>query len=151
MSLDFEKYVGKGVIGDVSTVVLYASGVNWKMASGISSPVKNRSKRQHHAHEYMSRIPGAATRPGAELKEQCKQVKSWYNRPRGPPTQQWAANRPRAPARLQAATRPPATCSPLAKTGPPLAIQNLFVLVAAPNIWTISRKWILVLRRNTPF
>ena len=32
--------------------------------------------------------------------------------------------------------RPPATCSPLAKTGPLVAIQNLFMLVAAPNIWT---------------
>jgi len=34
-----------------------------------------------------------------------------------------------------------------AKTGPPVAIQNLFVLVAAPNIWTNSKvKNILVLR-----
>jgi len=30
MSLDFEKYVTKGVIGDLSAVALYTSGVNWK-------------------------------------------------------------------------------------------------------------------------
>jgi len=38
MSLDFEKYVVKGVIGDLSVVVLYTSSANWKMKSGISSP-----------------------------------------------------------------------------------------------------------------
>jgi len=28
MSLDFEKYVAKGVIGDLSAVALYTSGAN---------------------------------------------------------------------------------------------------------------------------
>jgi len=28
MSLDFEKYVAKGVIGDISAVALYTSGAN---------------------------------------------------------------------------------------------------------------------------
>jgi len=28
MSLDFEKYVAKGVIGDLSVVALYTSGAN---------------------------------------------------------------------------------------------------------------------------
>jgi len=28
MSLDFEKYVAKGVIGDLSAVTLYTSGAN---------------------------------------------------------------------------------------------------------------------------
>jgi len=28
MSLDFEKYVSKGVIGDLSAVALYTSGAN---------------------------------------------------------------------------------------------------------------------------
>jgi len=28
MSLDFEKYVGKGVIGDLSAIALYTSGAN---------------------------------------------------------------------------------------------------------------------------
>ena len=68
-----------------------------------------------------------------KVKKQC--VKNWCNLLRGPPIQPWAANRPRAAA----ATRPPVTCSPLAKTGPPVAVQNLFVLVAAPNIWTNSK------------
>jgi len=44
MSLDFEKYVAKGVIGDLSTVALYTSGANSKMKSGISSPGHLESK-----------------------------------------------------------------------------------------------------------
>jgi len=36
MSLDFEKYVAKGVIGDLSALALYTTGANWKMKSGIS-------------------------------------------------------------------------------------------------------------------
>jgi len=48
-------------------VALFTSGANWKMKSGICLPgppwVKNRSMRQHHAHEYTLRIPVAATRP----------------------------------------------------------------------------------------
>jgi len=35
MSLDFEKYVAKGVIGDISAVALYTSGANWKMKRRI--------------------------------------------------------------------------------------------------------------------
>ena len=31
MSLDFEKYVATGVIGDLSAVALYASGAKWKV------------------------------------------------------------------------------------------------------------------------
>ena len=37
ISLDFEKYVAQGVIGDLSAVALYTSGANWKMKSGIPS------------------------------------------------------------------------------------------------------------------
>ena len=70
-----------------------------------------------------------------KVKKQC--VKSWYTRPRGPPTHSWAVNRPQAAARLRAATRPPVTCSPLAKTGPQVAIQNLFV--GCRTIWTNSK------------
>jgi len=44
MSLDFEKYVAKGVIGDFSAVALYTSGANLKMKSGIPSPGHLESK-----------------------------------------------------------------------------------------------------------
>jgi len=44
MSLDFVKYVTKGVIGELSAVALYTSGANWKMKSGISSPGHRESK-----------------------------------------------------------------------------------------------------------
>jgi len=35
MSLDFEKYVVKGVIGNLFVVALYTSKANWKMKSGM--------------------------------------------------------------------------------------------------------------------
>jgi len=67
-----KKYVTKGVIGDLPAVALYIIGARRKMKSGISSPghleSKNRSERQHHAHEFALRIPGAAMIPGARLK-----------------------------------------------------------------------------------
>jgi len=44
MSLDFEKYVAKGFIGDLSAVALYTSGGNGKIKSGISSPGHLESK-----------------------------------------------------------------------------------------------------------
>jgi len=70
MSLDFEKYVAKGVIGDLSCRSAFyrwckLKNEKWNV---FTRSVKNRSKRQHHAHEYTLRIPGAATRPGARLK-----------------------------------------------------------------------------------
>jgi len=44
MSLDFEKYVAKSVIGDLSAVAPYTSRANWKIKSGISSPGHLESK-----------------------------------------------------------------------------------------------------------
>jgi len=44
MSLDSEKYVAKGVIGDLSAVALYTSGANSKIKSGIPSPGHLESK-----------------------------------------------------------------------------------------------------------
>jgi len=72
MSLDFEKYVGKGVIGDLSCRSAFyqwckLKNKKWNIFTR-STRVKNRSKGQHHAHEYTLRIPGAARRPGARLK-----------------------------------------------------------------------------------
>jgi len=113
--------------------------------------VKHRSKRQHDAHEYTLLIPGArlkkmrkeliqpATRSTDPAVRLGLDLLAGWVRLGGyaacwPPT--WAANRPRAAARLRAAIRPPVICSPRAKTAPPVAVQNLFVLVAAPNIWT---------------
>ena len=142
MSLDFEKYVAKGVIGDLSVVALYTSGANWKIKCGLPSPGHLESKTVQNASIMrMSTLCGYLVQR-RDLVQGCKKqsVKSWYNRPRGPPTQPWAANRPRADRpRAAAATRPPVTCSPLAKTGPPVAVQTLFVLVAEPNVWTNSK------------
>ena len=141
MSLDFVKYVTKGVIGELSAVALYTSGANWKMKSGNLYQV-TLSHKPFEAPASCAWVHFEDTWSSDEtwckVKKQC--VKSWYSWPRrGPPTQPWAANRPRAAARLRAATRPPVTCSPPAKTGPPVAIQNLFVSVAAPNTWTNSK------------
>ena len=113
---------------------------NEKWNTFTRSPwVKNRLKRQHHAREYTLLIPGAAMRPGARLKKQC--VKSWYNRPRSPPTQPWAANRPRAAA----ATRPPVTCSPLARAA---SRNTKFVCVGCrtKHLDQLENKNIFVLR-----
>jgi len=44
MSLDFEKCVAKGVIGDLSAVALYTSGAKRKMKSGIPSSGNLESK-----------------------------------------------------------------------------------------------------------
>jgi len=44
MSLDFEKYIAKGVIGDLSVVALCTSGAIRKMKSGIPSPDHLESK-----------------------------------------------------------------------------------------------------------
>jgi len=72
MSLDFEKYVAKGVIGDLSCLSAFYQRCelkNEKWNIFTRSPrVKNRSKRQHHAHEYTLRITDAALRTGARLK-----------------------------------------------------------------------------------
>jgi len=72
MSLAFEKYVANGVIGDLScrsVLHQWCKLKNEKRNIFTRSPwVKNRTKRQHHAHEDTLRIPGAATRPGARLK-----------------------------------------------------------------------------------
>ena len=107
MSIDFEKYVAKGVIGDLSVVALNTSGANWKMKSGIPSPGHLESKTVQSAIIMrMSTLCWYLVQRRDLVqgyKKQC--VKSWYNRPRGPPTQPWAANRPRAAA----STRPPVT------------------------------------------
>jgi len=49
MSLDFEKYVAKGVIGDLSAVAHFTCGANRKMKSGISSPGHLESKTAQSA------------------------------------------------------------------------------------------------------
>ena len=71
ISLDFEKYVAKGVIGYLSALALYTSGAKLKMKSGISSPDHLQSKIVRIASIMrMSTLCGylVMTRPGARLK-----------------------------------------------------------------------------------